>query len=236
MSLGVVRALVVAGPRPTLTAAVSEAVGVQTRPVASVAVEPAEGVNRAAPAAFVDGADWLWLVDGATVPRTDALEAFEAVHDAVAELPEPLLLAGRVLDENGALHPDAAPRHEIFEKDLTVAAIERGLVQVRAVPAGSVLLRRAAFERFGPLRADLPPRWAVFDFTARALREHPDTGYLAPESIAVRRLPPHDAGGALRTRARLLTGPTWTTTERLWEGFLVAEGVLRAARGRGRRA
>lgn len=234
MSLGTVTALVSPlAHHPDLLAETRTALAAQGR--APRAVLEDAGID----AALATGAAWLWLLDGVTVPLPGALAAFEDALARLHGLPVPLLLAGKVVDEAGALHPDAFPRHEIFEKGLTVAAIERGLVQVRAVPAGSLLVRRTAFERFGPLRTDLPPTWGVFDFTARVLRDQADTGYLVPASVAVRRLPPRATGrggGALRTRARLLRGPTWTPTERLWEGYLVAEGAVRAARGPARRA
>lgn len=208
----------------------------QTVPPASVAVQAPGG--NAEQAAHAAGAQWLWLLDGVTVPRPDALEAFAAALTTLDGLPQPLVLAGKVLDGTGALHPDAAPRHEIFEKQLTVDACERGLVQLRAVPAGSLLVHREAFERFSPLRADLAPSWATFEFTARVLQAWGDTGYLVPPSVAVRWVPARPDGrrsGALRARARLLAGSAWTPTERLWEGFLVIEGALRAARRPARR-
>lgn len=214
-----------------------EAIAGQTAPPASVAIQaPGGGAERTALAA---GAEWLWMLDGVTVPRADALAAFAAALTMLEGLPDPLVLAGKVLDVTGALHPDAMPRHEIFEKQLTVDACERGLVQLRGAPSGSLLVHRNAFARFGALRTDLAASWAAFEFTARVLRAWGDTGYLVPSSVAVRRVPARPdgrSGGGLRTRARLLAGPAWTPTERLWEGFLVAEGAVRAARGPARRA
>ena len=238
MKLGAVVALVATAPEHAdLVEETREALAGQTvAPIAVVVQPPSTAPARSAPA---EQPEWLWLLDGVTVPRADALEAFGAALETLAGLPAPLLLASKVIDAAGAMHPDALPRHEIFEKQYTVDAIERGLVQLRAVPAGSLLIRRGTFERFGELRADLPPSWAVFEFTARALRSWEDTGYLVPSSVAVRKLPPHPAGRrgeGLRTRARLLAGPAWTPTERLWEGFLVAEAAVRAARGPARRA
>ncbi len=237
MNLGAVVALVGAAPEHAdLLEETREALAGQTVPPIAVVVQ----APNAAPArsALAERPEWLWLLDGVTVPQIDALEAFGAALKTLEGLPEPLLLAGKVVDATGAMHPDALPRHEIFEKQYTVDAIERGLVQLRAAPSGSLLVRREAFDRFGQLRADLPPSWAVFEFTARALQSWGDTGYLVPSSVAVRGLlprPPGRRGGGLRTRARLLAGPAWTPTERLWEGFLVAEAAVRAVRGPVRR-
>jgi len=224
---------------PDLLQATREALAVQhLAPDRILEQAPGDG-GAALAAALAPGPTWVWLLDGVTVPAPGALAAFATARERLEGLPDPLVLAGRVLDVGGGLHPDAAPRHEIFEKQLTVDAIERGLVQLRAAPSGSLLVRGEAFERFGAPRTDLPPSWAVFAFTARVLQSWEDTGYLVPSSLAVRGLPPRPAGrrgGALRTRARLLAGPAWTPTERLWEGFLVAEDAVRAARGPARRA
>ena len=238
VSLGAVGAVVGVTPgRSDLAEETRVALEAQSEAPASIVVGPvASGIDQALAA----GAEWVWLLDGLTVPQPDALAALAAGLDALADLPAPLLLASRVLDEGGALHPDAVPRHEIFEKQRTVDAIERGLVQLRAAPSGSVLHHRTAFERFGALPTDVAPDWAVFAFTARVLQSWEDTGFLVPASVAVRRVPPRAQGrrgGDLRARAGLLAGGSaWTTTERLWEGFLVAEEAVRAARGPARRA
>ncbi len=234
MSLGAVTALVSPlAHHPDLLAETRTALAAQGR--APQAVLEDAGID----AALATGAAWLWLLDGVTVPQPGALAAFEDALERLHGLPPPLVLAGKVVDEAGALHPDASPRHEIFEKQLTVDAAERGLVQLRAAPSGSLLVRREAFARFGAPRRDLPPSWAAFELSARMLQSWDNSGYLVPESVAVRRVAPRPAGrrgGALRTRARLLAGSTWTPTERLWEGFLVAEEAVRAARGPARRA
>ncbi len=238
MALGTVCALVSGAPsRSDLLRATQEALAAQARHPQHVL----EAANRSAglEASLATGADWIWLLDGVTVPEPGALNAFENGLERLAGLPEPLVLAGKVLGANGEMHPDALPRHELFEKQLTVEACARGLVHLRAAASGSVLVRRAAFERFAPPRGDLPPRWAIFDFTARVLQSWEDSGYLVPESVAVRKLAPRPngrAGGTLRTRARLLAGDAWTTTERLWEGYLVAEGTVKGVRGLARQA
>lgn len=240
MALGTVCALIGgAAARPELVRETREALVAQLpRPEHVLefgAADRAPGLD----ASLATGADWIWMVDGVTVPRTDALEAFSTALGALDGLPAPLLLAGKVVDEAGALHPDALPRHELFEKQITVDACERGVVHLRAAPAGSLLIRKEAFERFGRPRTDLPASWAAFEFTARVLQSWDDTGYLIPSSVAVRRVaprPPGRHGGAVRTRARLLAGPAWTTTEKLWEGFLVVESAVKGVRGPARPA
>ncbi len=239
MSLGEVCALVGDVPgHPDLVAATQAALDAQQRPaehVLAAAGDPVGGVERA----LATRAEWVWLLDGVTVPQSGALAALEAATGRLAGLPAPLVLASKVLADDGEMHPDGLPQHEIFEKQVTVDACERGLVQLRAVPSGSVLIRRTAFERFGTLRTDLPPSWSVFEFTARALQHWDDTGHLVPGSVAVRRVaarPAGRAGGGLRSRARMLSGSTWTTTERLWEAYQLAERTLRGEREPARRA
>jgi len=239
VSLGVVCALVGGPPnRPELRAETRAALAAQQPEPQHVLEWAGEDEAAGVAAALATGADWIWLLDGVTVPDGGALAAFAAGLELLAGLPEPLILAGKVVDATGALHPDVLPRHEIFEKQRTVDACERGLVHLRAAPSGSLLIRREAFARFGPLRTDLPARWSAFEFTARVLQLWEDTGYLVPSSVAVRATSPRRArrSGALRTRARLLAGSSWTTTEKLWEGFLVAEEAVKAARGPARRA
>jgi len=240
VSLGAVYALVGELPhRPDLVDETRAALAGQTDPLTSVAVHPLGDTAARVRAALKAGADWLWLLDGVTVPEPGALTAFAAALDSLTGLAEPLVLTSKVLATTGTLHPDAIPRHEIFEREYTVAAAERGLVQLRAAPSGSLLVRREAFERFGALRTDLSLSWQAFEFTARVLRSREDTGYLVPASVAVRAVPPRSAGrrgGAIRARAGLLAGPVWKPRERMWEGFLVAEGALKDARERARRA
>lgn len=238
--LGVVCALVgTRSSRPEHVRATRDALAIAVpSPDHVLTPAPDDGAGGLA-AALATRADWVWLFDGVTVPAPGASAAFEVALERLVGLPAPLVLASKILDGRGALHPDAAPRHEIFEKDLTVGAVERGLVQLRAVPSGSLLIRREAFERFGSPRTDLSPSWAAFEFTARVLQAHEDTGYLVPSSLAVRMVPPRPPGrrgGAVRARARLLPGPAWNATERLWEGFLVAEGAVRGVRESARRA
>lgn len=240
VNLGVVCALVGAPPGcSNLVGETRAALAGQTDPPASVTVHPPGDAGAAVEVALETGVDWLWLLDGVTVPESGALTAFAVALDGLTGLPEPLVLASKVLDTTGALHPDAIPRHEIFEREYTVAAAERGLVQLRAAPSGSLLVRREAFERFGALRTDLSLSWQAFEFTARVLRSQEDTGYLVPSSVAVRGVRPRSSGrrgGTIRARAGLLGDPVWKPRERMWEGFLVAEGALKDARERVRRA
>lgn len=152
-------------------------------------------------------ADWIWLLGRGADPAPTALEELLKALDALAGLPEPAAIAGRVLAADGRLHPAHLPWPRWGDKALEVAAAERGLVPIRAASTASLLVRAD--------RAGTP--------VARLLRE--DAGYLAPLSVVTHSAPPaYDPRGDLR----LLAGDALTATERVW----VAIEVLRRYRSR----
>jgi hypothetical protein len=174
---------------------------------------------------------WVWLLDGLAVPREDALEALLAAY-ATASPPPPVLLASKVVDPCGRLHPAAWPRHEIFEKQHSVEAAERGMVQLRAAAAGSLLVSRGVLDRFAPPRSDLPAGLDLHEWTARILRSWEDTGYLVTASVAVRSDHRRSTEPGLLPRLRVLGSPAWRPRERLWEGFLLGRSALRRVSAR----
>lgn len=222
-------AVIYGDPIGPLLAELVQAVTEQSAQPAVILVEGqlAPGVA----AAEARGTRWIWLVDGQTVPGTNALEELLSAVEALAS-PTPVLMAGNVLDEHGRLHTDAMPRHEIFEKERSVDAAERHLVQLRTAAHGSLLVSAAAVQRFGSPRSDLPSGLDMLEWSARMLRRWEDTGYLVPASMSVRRAPPvRQSWGHWLGRARVLGSPAWTPTERLWEAFLLGEAIAGAIRG-----
>ncbi|HWE12934.1 MAG TPA: hypothetical protein VG365_05445 [Solirubrobacteraceae bacterium] len=185
------------------------------------------------------GNEWLWLLDGAAVPEPGALGSLLGAA-AVLSPSAPLLLASKVLGEDGRLHPDSTPRHEVFEKERSVEAAARHLVHLRIAAHGSVLVRTDAPGRFGPPRPDLPSSLDMREWSARILRSWDDCGYLVPASVAVRRAAPAPVTWSdWAARVRVLGSGAWTPTERLWEGFLLARDAataIRPGRGQGRDA
>jgi hypothetical protein len=178
--------------------------------------------------------EWIWLLDGYAIPEQAALEAMLFASQAGSE-PQPVLLASKIVDPRGALHPDALPRHEIREKVHSVEAVERHLVQLRAAGPGSVLISASAIARVGPPRSDLPAGLDMHEWSARILRSWEDVGYLVPGSVAVRRTPPCGASpGYWLARARVLGSEAWGPTERLWELFLLGRDAAVAIRARDR--
>ncbi len=224
-------AAVVVEPSGASGERVLEAVAAQRRPPNEVL--PVQRAGEAAGAApfgnplqstAARGADWFWLLDGTAVPQPDALERLlEAL--GLPDLPEPVLLAGKIVLPDGALDIEGAPWPRLTNKDVAIAACQHHLVSIRAARYGSMLVSRAALELHGPPRDDL-------GWTAQILRE--GTGLLVPQSVAVReapvaRNPWHD----VRLRAAMLRGPAWGGEEKLWVGFLVAQDAARLLLRRG---
>jgi hypothetical protein len=153
----------------------------------------------------------LWLVDPATVPAPDALERLAGAD--LGPLPAPLLLAAKVVGPDGTPHPGGLPLPEMFEKEVSLAAVARHVVHLRAARPGALLVPARALARAGEPRADLAEPAATLEWTARLLRSWDDPGFLVPGALAERRTPLRAAGS---DRARALLGPAWTPTERLW--------------------
>jgi hypothetical protein len=94
---------------------------------------------------------------------------------------------------------EAWPR--VLDKEEAIAAARDGLVALRAVVPGALLVRGSEPRSFGDV--------------ARLLTD--GRGYLVPEARAAR------TGPAPRVpRLRLLTAPFWTREERLWQLFRLA--------------
>jgi hypothetical protein len=199
---------------------------------ATQTVRPARILTDAGPlasavAAASGGEAWVWLLDGLAVPAPDALAALLAAAQAIAP-PPALVLASVVRDRAGRLHPDALPRHELFEKRHSIEAAEHHLVQLRAAGPGSVLVAATALARFGPPRAELPAGLDMREWTARILRGWEDTGYLVPASRAVREgAPATPTWHTQLARVRVLASPAWSARERLWEGYLLGRELTR---------
>lgn len=176
---------------------------------------------------------WIWFVDSWTVPAPDTLAELLAVaRSRPTEGSAPVLLASRVLDVAGRLHPDATPRHEVFEKQRTVDAAQHHLVHLRTARAGSVLVAGAFLRRHDGPRSDLAAGSDMLEWSVRLLRRWEDPGYLVPSSVAVRRAQPRPP--SLRrwaTSARVAASPGWSPVERLWEVFQLGESLPEALRG-----
>lgn len=221
-------------PPPQVPGGETELVRVRAGAPAGAALRGAVEAARRRPL------DWLWVLGPRTRPRPESLQALLRALDKHDSLPAPLLLASRVLDGDGRVHPDAVPRHEVFEKEVSVAAAAAHMVQLRALWPGSLLISVRALERFGGPRADFGDGAEIYEWSARMLRSWADPGYLVTDSLVVSDMPPRSQTERRRrrwlARARLLSdGAAWSPLERLWEAYvLVGElpSMLAAPQGR----
>jgi len=157
---------------------------------------------------------WEWIVDPAVEPRDDTRERLEAMTRPDG-LPEPVILAAKVVDPDGRLHPGSMPWPSIFEKQLATDAAEQRLVALRATRPGALLVRTDLVGR---------PEGDLLQWSARLLR-HDHVGYLVPTAVAVRR---DDEPGLLRPR--MLLGDAWRLEEKLWLSLLVMQDAARSRR------
>jgi hypothetical protein len=168
---------------------------------------------------------WRWVVDEGVAPAADALER---LHEARALMPGVVLVASRVVLPDGSLDPASAPLPRILDKADAIEAARVGLLAVRAVRPGSMLVDvgrpagRALAEAHGPA--------AILAASAALLAG--DRGVLAPLSVAERRAPAQPESVA--DRLRLLRAAHWTREERLMQLFALAGGAPHRANRAGR--
>jgi rhamnopyranosyl-N-acetylglucosaminyl-diphospho-decaprenol beta-1,3/1,4-galactofuranosyltransferase len=185
----------------------------------------AEGVRR--------GFDWLWAMDDDTLPAPEALERLLAARERLAGLPEPVLLASKVVWTDRTVHPMNAPAPDPSDIDVFTTAVERGLMPIRSTTFPSLLVRRDAVERHGPPRSGFWIWADDIDFTGRILRDEP--GYFVPDSVAVHKTASAHApweGGrrffyAVRNGLFILRGDTLTPKEKFGWLLLVGSQIQR---------
>jgi hypothetical protein len=153
--------------------------------------------------ALATGADWIWVLDGTSLPRPGALTALFDGRERVGELPAPVLLTGLVVTPDGRVHPQREPWYHRFRIDLAVAAADHALVPVRGSRGPALVRRETVAATLPGTSAGLTPG-GVLVWTARLLRT--DTGYLVPESEYVAAPDGRDPMRDPRTAARLLAG------------------------------
>ena len=177
------------------------------------------------------GTDWLWVMDDDTIPAPDALERLLAARARLAGLPDPVILASKVVWKDGRIHSMNTPWPDKTDINVYMTAIERGLLPVRANTFPSMLVRRDAIERYGPPRKGFWIWSDDMDFTQRILRNEP--GYLIPDSVALHKTKtahfPWDGGPqfyyAVRNGLFILRGDTIGRREKLAWAFMVVEQI-----------
>lgn len=192
----------------------------------------AGGFHAGMKRAYDDGFDWLWLLHDDAVPAESALEELLVATTAVASLPEPRVVASKVLSLSGELHRDDNGAPDLIRIPHAALGVEHSLMPIRYAGFVSLLVGRKAIRDYGlPLRPYFACRDDV-EFTARVLRR--ETGYLATKSV-VR----HGRGdgsspctGALglhryvRNTVLMLRGSAWGKREKV----LLVLDIVRAAR------
>jgi len=184
----------------------------------------AGGFRAGMEAAHARGFGWLWLMDDDTIPTPTALERLLEPLDDLAGLPEPVLMASKVVWSDGLLHPKNLPWPRVEQPEVFVDAAARGLVLLRNASFVSVLVHRRAIDEHG-----LPHQHYFIwgddgEFTARILRD--GAGYLVPASLVHHKTrhkdPVHRDRAArdqyyyeLRNKLFMLRGGAWTRREKL---------------------
>jgi rhamnopyranosyl-N-acetylglucosaminyl-diphospho-decaprenol beta-1,3/1,4-galactofuranosyltransferase len=179
------------------------------------------------------GVDWLWVMDDDTIPQPPALERLLAARDRLDGLPDPVILASKVLWTDGRVHPMNPPWPNPGDINVYLEALERGVVPIRANTFPSMLIRRDAVERHGPPRKGFWIWADDMDFTLRILRDEP--GYVVPESVAIHKTKvahyPWDGGErfyyAVRNGLFILRGETLRPREKLRWGLMVVGQIRR---------
>ena len=156
--------------------------------------------------------EWLWVLEGESVPRPGALQGLLDGHARADGLPEPVLFTGMILTPDGAANPRRTAWYRRFHLHVALDSVDHRLVPVRG-SGGPVLVERAA------AAADLPRAGApvspgsVLEWTARLLRFR--NGYLVPESESVAAASDRDPLLDPVTALRLMFGPALLRLDRL---------------------
>lgn len=178
------------------------------------------------------GFAWLWVMDDDTIPAPDALERLVAGARRLDGLPEPVVLASKVVWTDGRVHPLNGPgvRGDI---DLVMRACERGMLPLIWNTFPAALIKREALERSG---LPLKHFWIWGDdieFFARLM--HDDVGYVVSDSVAVHKTkspaPPWEGGDRFYYAARngiyIVRGRSLRAPERRGFLLLVASQCVR---------
>ena len=125
----------------------------------------AAGLERA----HAGGASFAWIMDDDTIPEVRALEELLAAAEADVD-PPPLLLSSVARWSDGRLHPMNLPGIERERFGDFARAAEQGLLPLRVTTFVSLLVARAAVDRFGLPDAEFFLWSDDLDYTARVTR------------------------------------------------------------------
>ena len=191
-----------------------------------------EGMRRGLELGF----SWLWVMDDDTIPEPTALERLLAARERLDGLPEPVMLASRIVWTDGRLHPLNPPGLRLGDMDLMVRASARGLLPLRWNTFPSTLLKREALERHGlPLKHFF--LWSDdIEHSARLLRD--EVGYVVADSVAQHKTatayPPWEGGDrfyyAVRNGIYILRGEALRRQEKRHHTVIILGQTLRYLR------
>lgn len=204
--------------------AAAEAIAAQAHPPDEV-IRPSEPLSSAVREALGGVAEWIWVLDSTVVPRADGLAALLGALGDLPPGPPPVLLASVILSPEGAVAGENAARFRRVPVEPAMACAEHHLLPLRAA-TGSVLVHAGAARAGAPPRAWLSGAGALFEWTARLLRDQ--TGYLVAESECVSSVPVGNPLHCPRTAAAVVAGGGFSRVERLRLGL----GLLRDLRPR----
>ena len=193
----------------------------------------AGGFHAGMKQAYEWGYEWLWLMDDDSIPQPAALEKLLLSRNALEDLDaEPVLLASKVVWEDGDLHPMNLPAPYIEKRGLFTRALENGYMLIRTASFVSVLLNREAVSNYGLPYKDYFIWGDDLEYTGRVLRE--DNGYYVPGSVVlhktkVKYTPRTSAGPrffyTVRNRVWMIKTNSFTTKEKLVYGWRLVRAI-----------
>src|SRR5437764_3298503 len=201
------------------------AVAAQSNPPEEVVSGPA-GLRELVERALATGADWLWLLDGSSLPRPGALLALRDAVRRVDGLPEPAVLGGMVVMADGRADETRSLWYRPNQLDVAMASVGRRLLPICASSGPALVRARSAQSQLPSRRARLEPG-ALIEWTARLLRHA--TGYLVPESEAEATEGGRDPVQEPRVAARLLLGTAFGWFDRVRLAYELAQRLRPAS-------
>jgi hypothetical protein len=218
--------------RPTICAVVGSpggdlerAVEAQTSPPERV-VSGAGGLRSAVESALTTGADWLWLLEGSSAPRREALAAMREALDRLDGLPDPAVLGGVVVTPAGPVDETRSLWYRPNQLEVAMSSVGRRLLPICASSGPALVNARSAQSQLPSRRARLEAG-ALVEWTARLLRHA--TGYLVPESEAEATGGWRDPVQEPRVAGRLLLGTAFGWFDRVRLAYELAQRLRPAS-------
>jgi GT2 family glycosyltransferase len=186
--------------------------------------------------AHAAGAEWMWLMDDDTIPLSGALEALLRPDEDDA-----ILRASVAVWKDGRLHPMNVPGLERERIEPLIEAAPRRLLPLRTSTFVSLLVHRAAVDRFGLPEA----RYFIWsddiEYTARVTRGGGRMVLVTDSVVEHRTEQPYtavtSAGDRFYYHARntlyMVRGRSWSALEKLSLLYLLAVTSLQYLRGGG---